>query len=401
MLKSELRILLFTVLLAFMGQMILNPILAPLARKLGLAEWHIGAAISTAAIMFALFAGVWGRASLRWGTRRVLLLSMLLGFIALASFAYVSHIGLSGYRTTGVLVVLILLTRGVLYGSAIAAVAPSSQTYIVTHTVTESERIKGVGALGASQGIASILGAIIGGALAAYGGIMLPLVVMPVMMVAGICVLLLFFHPSSESYRVEKPAAVHYRDPRVFPFLSVGLLNYISFASVGTIFGFLLQDGLQLEPSYSAGLIALCMAVMGVAMILGQAVVAPLSKWKPAVLLRRGTLMLCLGVACLMLPAHLGSYLVACTGVGVGMGLALTGYNAGPTALVEHHEQGGLAGILNANGGIAYAVAPIGSTALYSWNHTSPLIVCIGICAISTLWCYFHPALRRAAVDSI
>ncbi|USR78924.1 MFS transporter [Arcanobacterium pinnipediorum] len=378
-----------------MGQMILNPILAPLSRELDLAEWHIGAAISTAAVMFALFARVWGKASLQWGTRRVLLISMVMGFIALASFAYVSYAGLAGYLTTGMLLALILLTRGVIYGGAIAAVAPSSQTYIATHTVTESERIKGVGALGAAQGIASILGAIIGGALAAFGGIMLPLVVMPAMMLGGIGVLLLFFKPASDSYRVAKPATVRYRDPRVFPFLCVGLLNYISFASIGTIFGFILQDGLRRGPGHSAGLIALCMVIMGVAMIISQGVLAPKSNWKPTVLLRRGTLILGCGLACLLLPAHLGIYMVACVGVGLGMGLALTGYNAGPTALVEHHEQGGLAGILNSNGGIAYAIAPIGSTALYSWNHTSPLIVCIALCLISAAWTYLHPLLRH------
>lgn len=319
---------------------------------------------------------------------------MFVGFIALASFAYVSHLGLSGYLSTGVLVALILLTRGVIYGGAIAAVAPSSQTYIVTHTVTERERIKGVGALGAAQGIASILGAIIGGALAALGGIMLPLVVMPLMMGVGICVLVIFFSPASQTYRVDKPATIHYRDPRVFPFLSVGLLDYLVFASVGTIFGFILQDGLDVEPRYSAGLIALCMVVMGIAMIIGQAVVAPVSKWKPTVLLRRGTLMLGLGVACLFLPSHMGVYLVACAAIGLGMGLALTGYNAYPTKLVEHHEQGGLAGILNANGGIAYAIAPIGSTALYSWNHVLPIVFGVAVCIISALWCYVHPVLQ-------
>ena len=48
------------VFLAFMGQMILNPIIAPLSRQMGLREWHIGATISLAAIVLVrlpLFSG--------------------------------------------------------------------------------------------------------------------------------------------------------------------------------------------------------------------------------------------------------------------------------------------------------------------------------------------------------
>ena len=59
--------LFLTVLLAYMGQMILNPILAPLSREIGLKEWHIGATISLAAIILSLTSTRWGRVSLRWG----------------------------------------------------------------------------------------------------------------------------------------------------------------------------------------------------------------------------------------------------------------------------------------------------------------------------------------------
>ena len=59
------------VFLAFMGQMILNPIIAPLSRQIGLREWHIGATISLAAIVLASLSAYWGRASQRFGAKRV------------------------------------------------------------------------------------------------------------------------------------------------------------------------------------------------------------------------------------------------------------------------------------------------------------------------------------------
>lgn len=44
------KLVLATVMLAYMGQMMLNPIIAPLSRAMGMAEWQIGATISLAAI---------------------------------------------------------------------------------------------------------------------------------------------------------------------------------------------------------------------------------------------------------------------------------------------------------------------------------------------------------------
>ncbi|MDK6689785.1 hypothetical protein QP246_10135, partial [Aerococcus urinae] len=91
--------LFLTVLLAYMGQMILNPILAPLSREIGLKEWHIGATISLAAIMFSLTSTRWGRVSLRWGSRRILLIGMLAGILALSGFAMVVWLGFKGLLT--------------------------------------------------------------------------------------------------------------------------------------------------------------------------------------------------------------------------------------------------------------------------------------------------------------
>lgn len=48
--NAQVGVILLTVFLAYMGQMVLNPIIAPLSRGMGLKEWHIGAAVSLAAV---------------------------------------------------------------------------------------------------------------------------------------------------------------------------------------------------------------------------------------------------------------------------------------------------------------------------------------------------------------
>lgn len=53
----QVRLLLLTVFLVYLAQMVLNPIIAPLSRDVGLAEWQIGAVISTAALMVVTTSG--------------------------------------------------------------------------------------------------------------------------------------------------------------------------------------------------------------------------------------------------------------------------------------------------------------------------------------------------------
>ena len=51
--KSQIPLLLGTVLIVYVGQMTLSPIIAPLSRRLGMPEWQLGVTISAAAVMVA------------------------------------------------------------------------------------------------------------------------------------------------------------------------------------------------------------------------------------------------------------------------------------------------------------------------------------------------------------
>ena len=51
--KSQIPLLLGTVLIVYVGQMTLSPIIAPLSRRLDMPEWQLGVTISAAAVMVA------------------------------------------------------------------------------------------------------------------------------------------------------------------------------------------------------------------------------------------------------------------------------------------------------------------------------------------------------------
>ncbi|MDO4665337.1 MAG: MFS transporter [Actinomycetaceae bacterium] len=383
------------VFLAFMGQMLLNPIIAPLARQIGLKEWHIGATISLAAITLASLSPYWGRASQRLGVKRILATGMLITTIALSAFGVIAYLGMNKMCVGTGLVFGVLATRGLLYGVGISAVAPSSQTHLMTHIPSETGRVKAMGMIGAAQGIASIIGGIVGGLLAAIGGLLLPLAAMPVFMLIGIAVLLTRFHPSANTHKIERPKRISYTDPRVFPWLIAGLLLFFVFSTVTTIFGFTVQDRFHLSAQSTAGITAIYLTVMGVTMILTQAIIVPKTRWSAAKLLRVGTLIFLAAIACLWpVNSHI-LMSISCISMGVGLGMAIPGYSTGPTLLLDESEQGGIAGLINSNNGLAYAIAPIASTALYGARTTAPFIAALALVVIIAVFCHSHPALRK------
>jgi predicted MFS family arabinose efflux permease len=73
---------------------VLNPLLAPLVRELGLSETQGGLIITAAAMMFALGSPFWGGRSERWGRKPVLLLSLLGFSLGFGAFAVAAQFGL-------------------------------------------------------------------------------------------------------------------------------------------------------------------------------------------------------------------------------------------------------------------------------------------------------------------
>ena len=393
--NPQTRLVLMVVMLAFLGQMMLTPVIAPLSRAMGLREWQIGATISLAAVALVLLSQFWGRRSQKIGVKKVLLAAMFIALCALIGFAAVAWLGMKALLTGPALFVGTLVTRGLIYGGAIAAISPTAQSHLISHSATEGERVKAVGAIGAVQGMAAILGSVLGGALSAVGGLLLPVTLMPIMMIMGITLLALRFYPQSSSTLVEQPKRVSFADPRVLPFLVAGFILFLSFSSIQSVIGFAVQDRLKLGDSATAGTTAALMVVMAIAMALTQGVLVRKLGWNARKLLKIGFPLMALGAALLIPNGSVVTLAAGCLLLGIGSGLAIPGYTAGPTLTMSHDEQGGLAGLLNANNGLTYAIAPILSTSLYSANHVVPFFVVAGLLIAGCLFIYAHPSIKN------
>ncbi|OLL71198.1 putative transporter [Pseudonocardia sp. Ae168_Ps1] len=156
--RPQIGLLLAAVFLVFLGQMTLNPVIAPLSREVGLAEWQVGVTISTAALMVVLTSQSWGRRSQSWGRKPVLVGALALATTSMALFALVAWSGTTGAVTGTGLFVLFVLLRGLGFGTAIAAVPPTAQAYVADVTADERARVKGMAGIGAVQGVAMVGG---------------------------------------------------------------------------------------------------------------------------------------------------------------------------------------------------------------------------------------------------
>lgn len=142
--RSQVPLLLGAVFLAYLAQMTLNPIIAPLSREVGLAEWQIGVTISVAAVMIVLTSQFWGRRSQSWGRKPVLVFAFTLAVLTMALFALTAYWGMNGLLSGTTLFLLFVLLRGIGFGAALAAVPPTAQAYIADVTVDEKARVKGM-----------------------------------------------------------------------------------------------------------------------------------------------------------------------------------------------------------------------------------------------------------------
>ena len=391
--RPQVPLLLATVFLVYLAQMTLNPIIAPLAREAGLAEWQIGVTISTAAVMVVLASQFWGRRSQQRGAKSVLTSALVLGAATMGLFAWTAALGMQGILAGAVLFALFVILRGIGFGVAISAVAPTAQTYIARVTESEEARVRGMAGVGAVQGVAMIAGAVVGGTLAAFG-LLVPLIVIPSLLALGAILVALRLRPEPRSELTAEPVRIRPTDTRVWPFLLAGFGMFTALGFFQIIAGFLVQDRLELDASETGLLTGAVLLAAGVGMVLAQSVVVPRSGWSPAVLLRVGTVTAVLGFAALVPSAGLALLIGGTFLIGLGVGVAMPGYTAGPTLLMRREEQGGLAGLIGATNGLTFVVAPTLSTVLYGVWPLLPVLVAGTIMALVAVFVFTHRRFR-------
>lgn len=363
--------LLATALVVYSAQGLLIPVLAPVTRTVGLAEIDLGAVITLSASMLVLTGAWWGREVDRIGIHAVLVRGLVLATLGTAGFALMTYIAAQNDQPRWFVLSIFAITRGVLYGLGFAAVPVAGLAYLSSVTDGVAARTKAVGAFGAMQGIALVLGPAFGG-LFAMGGILMPIYIAPALI--GLTLAAVWALPSPA--REERPTSerLAWGDSRVLPFLVAGGVLFLGLALVEIIMGFLVQDRLGLTNTETAGVVAIAGVLIGLSFAATQALVAPRLSGGPRVMIVAGSVISALGYACAAVAPNLATLLPSMVVIAIGLGLAVPGFNAGATLRVEPHEHAAVAGQLAATVGLTYVAGPILGAGLYAAHPLAPIL---------------------------
>lgn len=429
--NPTLRALVAIALFTYTAQNMLNVSIAPLSRALNLPEWIVGAAVSLAAAAVTALSQFWGRRSIAWGRRRVILLALFLALTAGTLFSAAVWARAAGYIGAFLAAGAIMAARGPFFGAAVAAIPPTGQALVAEVTPDEASRVRGTSAFSGAINLSVMVGSLVSSALGAWW-IFGPVHATPIFVLIALAIALIwlprdgaFTRPrrrlprltakdtepeqvapasSTESAdtntaseakaATELPPRVRWTDRRIAPWIASVFGIYFANGVVQITMGFLVQDRGGLEPAPAVSVTALMLLANAAGAMLMQLIVVPRLGWSPRTLLRTGMTLALIALSCLTIAPSLWALAVSTFAMGIASGMASPGYSAGASLAVSAREQGGIAGVINATGAITWIVAPVSATALYGWMPLSPFLLALSLVALSCAcaWWLLHRA---------
>jgi MFS family permease len=416
--------LLFMVMLVIgAGNTALQSVMPAIGRSLKIPDSVIAVAFSVSALVWVIAAPIWARKSDQTGRRRMVLTG-LAGFsvsvLLCAVFLTIGIHGLIGPITT----IAAFVGARMIYGLFGAAAPPAAQAILASRT-TREERTKALTLLASAFG----LGTILGPALA-------PFFVLPGVGLAGPAYFFAFggfvvlvatwillpddapgstargaatSYPSiggnltgaSVTAAVEGPSATVLKltDPRIWPWMLVGLVMGHAQAMAGQAMGFMVLDRLSLDPVLGQQAVGVVLMSGAFAALLVQWGLIPLLDMKPRALVITG---LALGAAgCLMISASTTLYAlaVAFALTSAGFGFARPGYTAGSSLAVGPELQGAVAGRVTSINGASFVLGPSIGIGLYEIWRPLPYLAAAAMALI--LMVYAIVRLNRRELSGI
>jgi DHA1 family tetracycline resistance protein-like MFS transporter len=358
--KSILAALLTVVFLDNLGFAILLPYLYYYVAFLGGSVFDYGLLLATYSLMSFIFTPVISRLSDRYGRRRVLLAAVMISSIS--------------YFVVGIGQFLWILFLGRMLAGTTAATYPISQAYMVDVTSKES-RLRYIGYLGASAGIAFIIGPLIGGTLSSIAGFSIPAFLASALAATNLILAFLFLPEPTMSHSDLSARAVTIKALRkvlrkrsIQMLLGTYFLFFLAFMFLQTtltpwlegIFGF---------SEFETGLVFFYVGLM---VAFAQVVLLPRlsTKLNKMELTIYGWLMLFGGFLTMGIFGSLHLFLVIVGLVAVGSGLMLVTIVTLISLNAPREAQGGTLGLAQSLSGLAQTIAPTIATAIFSFSVT-------------------------------
>jgi MFS family permease len=407
----------FTILFLVMltigaGNTALQSVLPAIGRSLHVPDSTVAAAFSVSALIWVFMAPFWARRSDRDGRREMVLMGMggFLVSITLCGFFLTAGIhGLFGpLATMGA-----FICARMLYGFFGSAAPPAAQAMIALRTSRE-DRTKALTMLGSAFGLGTILGP------AAAPFFVLPFVGLagPAFAFALFSLLITLFvwrflrddgpgeigrgavssYPSiggapagaSITAATSEPtgAVLKLTDPRIWPWMLLGLIAGHAQAMTGQAMGFLIIDRLGLPLMQAQQAIGIVLMTGAGAALLVQWGVIPLLNLRPQKMVLLGLAISAVGTALTGTATSLYGIATAFALSCIGFGFTRPGFTAGSSLAVDHSLQGAVAGRVTSVNGASFILGPSIGVALYQIWRPLPYYVAAVMLLLLLPYCW-------------
>lgn len=391
---SAVPVLVCVALAGTMSMMAFTAVIGPVARLLGMAEWHVGLALTAAGLLWMLSARRWGRRSDRVGRRRVLL-------TALAGYAAV-------YLVMAVFVDLALRSPPLLLVSVLAlvgtraieglfyAAVPSTAAALVADETPPAGRAGMMAKLGAANAVGLVVGPAAAGwiafhdlALALYAALALPVL-------SWLVVWLKLPELPPVAPPVQRAAAAPaWMDRRLRLPLFAAFASILAVTISQVIVGFFAIDRLHLAPAAGAKVAGLTLAALGVGLMGAQVLVMRCKSVPPARWITMGALVAAGGFGAMVLVVQEWQLLATYAVGAFGMGFVMPAFPALAANAVAAHEQGATQGAVASVQGLGMVLGPMLGTLLYAWSPNAPYLLLALVLAALALGAGFHHSRSR------
>ncbi|MCC5902289.1 MAG: MFS transporter [Halomonas sp.] len=394
--------LLFTALLAIAtGQGVVMTLLPPLGREVGLNEFQVAIIISSSALVYAVGTTVWGRVSLHFGRRRIILIGLAGYTLGTLLFTTVFSLGMLGLLAELPLFMALLFSR-MLQSSIMSATPPAALGYAIALT-TADKRLAAISRTTSANSLGQVVGPAFGGLLAALG------LLVPLYTVALLTFLALgwlwFRLPDDRLMPGQVDAKTTHLNTSErltwasWRYLMVAAALFSAMAMIHQTLGFFFIDIWHLSPPRAAqqvGFAVLTLALVSVAVQFGF---VQRSRWDTGRMLILGLTSLLIGYMLLAFAGSMVSLHVAMALVGLGMGLSYPAAATAATSTGSAQQQAKATGLVSATPAVGFIIGPLVAAPLYQLNPSAPFAAAAILIAVM-LVIHRLPATHTRATDT-
>jgi MFS family permease len=407
--NGRMVILFLVMLVAAAGNTAMQSTLPSIASKLNMPDVWVSLAFSWSALLWVITAPKWARMFDRRGRKQLMTIGMLGFSFSMGFCGLILWFGLHGLLAPAATFIIFALFRS-FYGGFGSAAPPAVQAYVAART-ERAERTKALSLLASSFGLGTVIGPAIAPLLVFEPlGLSGPLILFSLFGAAILASLYLVLPADTPRFEAQGSVATYpssasvnryddsddsntdnlprgkirlkWRDPRLLPWLTAGLIGAHAQAILLGVVGFLIRDRLHLhnDPAGAVQAIGSVMFIGAMATLLAQWGLIPLLSLSPKDSILWGCTLALVGV---VITGASHQYYGISTGYAIaslGFGLYRPGFTAGSSLAVSRDEQGDVAGKTAATNGAAYIFAPaIGVWLFNIWEPATFAIISLAL----------------------